>query len=1033
MTYLDILSCWHKLEHLARASLPKKDATYLGDTTPWDIPLKSKDEKKRIEYTIYLGVFHSLEVTNFVKKHFKDESKDENERNSLICCASIKVEEGGKFLMGSFGISTLPWALGQLEKGKISSNSWKTDFNEIEEKLNTDLEHLLINKYYDDDGTLVQKPKKITRSGLESIQTSVVESFEWSVKPEWKICIKTEEKYFSKDSKDEANPSEILNSFYINDLELILSNSDSKKYPSAFKQYLDGCLGKKSDRIDLSVSHDILKDSLRPNNYPDGCWPSEYTLSLMQQYAVNELFKLSESNTGGISSVNGPPGTGKTTLLRDIIAPILVARAKEMVAFDHPGNAFTKVGSVTNSGGSSFPIYSPDETIASGGIVVASSNNGAVENISKELPLKKEVSIYANDIGYFRRVSENCIDQNNWGLISAVLGNSENRNKLISSIWFGKNQPDLQKTLKESVITAQEWESVRNNFKEKLEEVRLEKKKLEKARSNYTLYSQKVAENDRLENEKERVDKEVNAVKSRLNIQNEINVKLSSQKENLLNELSILKSNKPGFFTYWFNKAIRKNYRDALKSSLVQFQKVNNELQENQQALVTSEKELAEQNRKLNSINKKLNIVIEQVLDLKKQVDEDRAILKSNYADDDFWKNIESAESQAACPWYSDTLKKLQSELFILGLKVNETFVLLANENPRRITTTLIAFFEYLKGDITVSNEEARCMWNTFFLVIPVVSTTFASAERMFRGLDKEDWPWLFIDEAGQAIPQAAAGSIWRSKRVAVVGDPLQIEPVVTIPKTIINHISDFFGLTQEQIHADLSVQSMANRSNPQGTYLKGNGIDQWIGIPLRVHRRCLDPMFSIANRIAYSETMFSATEEPTEVSIGFETQFIDCKGEVSGRHFVPQQASVIREIILREIEVLKEMPNVFIISPFAEIAFKLNETLYRELFNEARKNIPNLKGADFSKWLKTHIGTVHTFQGKQAEGVILCLGLDNKTKGASNWASQKPNLLNVALTRAKYKFIAVGDSSIWLNKPYFKELKNLFSNGEAN
>lgn len=38
------------------------------------------------------------------------------------------------------------------------------------------------------------------------------------------------------------------------------------------------------------------------------------------------------------------------------------------------------------------------------------------------------------------------------------------------------------------------------------------------------------------------------------------------------------------------------------------------------------------------------------------------------------------------------------------------------------------------------------------------------------------------------------------------------------------------------------------------------------------------------------------------------------------------------------------------------------------------------------SEWLKTHIGTVPTFQRKQAEGVILCLGLDEKSKGAANW-----------------------------------------------
>src|SRR5690606_31545860 len=147
--------------------------------------------------------------------------------------------------------------------------------------------------------------------------------------------------------------------------------------------------------------------------------------------------------------------------------------------------------------------------------------------------------------------------------------------------------------------------------------------------------------------------------------------------------------------------------------------------------------------------------------------------------DSDYWSKIESRDSQQACPWYSESFKKLQSELFILALKLNEQFIINANSKSSRISTTLAGFFEYLKGEIIPTREEVKAMWDTFFLVIPVVSSTFASIQKMFKDLKSEDLPWLFIDEAGQAVPQAAVGAIWRSKRVVVVGDPLQIEPVV--------------------------------------------------------------------------------------------------------------------------------------------------------------------------------------------------------------------------------------------------------------
>ena len=60
---------------------------------------------------------------------------------------------------------------------------------------------------------------------------------------------------------------------------------------------------------------------------------------------------------------------------------------------------------------------------------------------------------------------------------------------------------------------------------------------------------------------------------------------------------------------------------------------------------------------------------------------------------------------------------------------------------------------------------------------------------------DNQSLGMLVIDEAGQATPQSALGALYRSKKAIVVGDPLQIEPVVTIPQVIVNILADNIGI----------------------------------------------------------------------------------------------------------------------------------------------------------------------------------------------------------------------------------------------
>src|SRR3954454_5208428 len=73
---------------------------------------------------------------------------------------------------------------------------------------------------------------------------------------------------------------------------------------------------------------------LHPHRLPTGRWlqAPERAMSLMQQFAINTA--LARLETEGIFSVNGPPGTGKTTLLSDIFAEIVTRRASILAGFD---------------------------------------------------------------------------------------------------------------------------------------------------------------------------------------------------------------------------------------------------------------------------------------------------------------------------------------------------------------------------------------------------------------------------------------------------------------------------------------------------------------------------------------------------------------------------------------------------------------------------------------------------------------------------------------------------------------------------
>ena len=84
--------------------------------------------------------------------------------------------------------------------------------------------------------------------------------------------------------------------------------------------------------------------------------------------------------------------------------------------------------------------------------------------------------------------------------------------------------------------------------------------------------------------------------------------------------------------------------------------------------------------------------------------------------------------------------------------------------------------------------------------------------------------------------------------------------------------------------------------------------------------------------------------------------------------------------------------------------------------------------------WINDHIGTVHTFQGKEAEAVILMLGAGRDANEKSrDWAGSTPNILNVAATRAKRRLYLLGDRTLWGGVGVFQEAARVLPVVEAD
>lgn len=803
----------------------------------------------------------------------------------------------------------------------------------------------------------------------------------------WRFCFYTE-----------GNENQQLGPFFVKDLENCINKLEregQKGLSAALQVYL---LGNTNQSYVPHASNNGKYFMPLIKSVPLGRWLSapEYGLSLLQTFAVNVA---KEKTQNPIVAVNGPPGTGKTTLLKDIIADRFVHRTNELLKLNEKEESILDTNSLNK-----IMYYS---------MIVASSNNKAVENISKELPAFSNIAHeYKDKISHFSIVAE----KDEWGTFCAVLGNASNRkefkNKIRNLQSYLKNKDDIYR-LNHFVKTLQRLEKIDERLKIVSSQIHLWKEN--------NKISMMIADFEKCSHSKKYSkfflpfkDALLKIEKGNLSVEDFVKYwenLTAAQWNESIEALSKLKSQ--WFAKGFYKKHHEEKFKKAKSEFLALYQQIDSTLDAADQLI-------------LNDENLKL-----WELDAQKHLTDVEAFsLKNDVIESDFEKTL-----QQYSPLGSQKLNHVRSQLFSAALNLNEVLI----ESQAK---SFEGFFDDLIGlldGFVETNEnppEHKLLWSILFLFFPVISTSLSSVENQFKLMQQaEGFGLAMIDEAGQAINYHVVGLLQRCKQVIFVGDPIQLEPVVTIPYQIDKSIAqDYIKLSQ--IHSDnewgdnymISKSSAQSVADLASNYYSTIG-DRKVGIPLLVHRRCLEPMFSIANNIAYDNKMVSATSlQSIRIRKFIPSGWVNVKEKVTDIKKAGYSNETESKTALELIEYLAENQpqmiegGVFIITPFSIMRKELYTAWYTKLKNQENhkwmiKAFGNKnQHKELKDFTKDNIGTVHTFQGKEASTVILCLAASEvrKKNGGITWVNSKPNLINVAVTRAKSHFFVIGDQNDW-------------------
>jgi superfamily I DNA and/or RNA helicase len=254
------------------------------------------------------------------------------------------------------------------------------------------------------------------------------------------------------------------------------------------------------------------------------------------------------------------------------------------------------------------------------------------------------------------------------------------------------------------------------------------------------------------------------------------------------------------------------------------------------------------------------------------------------------------------------------------------------------------------------------------------------------------EFDFVCIDEAAQAIEPQCWLPIIRAQRLILAGDPFQLPPTVksdkaakdglsvTLMEKVLNRVPTV--LLDVQYRMNPQIMAFSNRWFYEGR--------------LQAHESTHQRYFDKGRGVVFIDTAGAGYEEEQNP----ETQSIANPGEAAFllEHWNALQGSA-------------ELGRTFttaLISPYSE-QVRLLASQFEELLRDEKQSI--------------RIQTIDSFQGQEHDCVVISLVRSNAR--AEIGFLRDYRRMNVAMTRARYQLIILGDSATLAGDPFYDALIN--------